>query len=71
MTDQSETEKPAIGLNTDTVELTIKTLLSHLITREVHSPVHSLRMAYGRLDEPYSPPVSSTKRNAQLHGSHT
>eukprot|EP00976_Prorocentrum_cordatum_P094390 1189764-Prorocentrum_minimum.AAC.2 len=35
-----------LGLDTDTVELTIKTLLSHLITRTCNLPTNSLRTPY-------------------------
>eukprot|EP00976_Prorocentrum_cordatum_P066481 1178331-Prorocentrum_minimum.AAC.3 len=35
-----------IGLNTDTVQLTVKILLSHLITLELDSPTNSLRTPY-------------------------
>eukprot|EP00959_Pyramimonas_sp_CCMP1952_P219559 4590896-Pyramimonas_sp.AAC.1 len=34
MTHQSDTGNPTAGLDTDTVELTAKTLLSHLVTLE-------------------------------------
>eukprot|EP00976_Prorocentrum_cordatum_P060485 1175917-Prorocentrum_minimum.AAC.1 len=34
-----------LGLDTDTVELTIKTLLSHLRTRKFNAPINSSRMA--------------------------
>eukprot|EP00976_Prorocentrum_cordatum_P095135 1190064-Prorocentrum_minimum.AAC.4 len=50
--DQSDTGNPAVRLDTDTVELTVKTLLSHLITREFNSPTNSLRTQYVRV-EPY------------------
>eukprot|EP00959_Pyramimonas_sp_CCMP1952_P345213 7229484-Pyramimonas_sp.AAC.1 len=33
-TDRSDAGNPATGLDTDTVELTVKTLSSHLVTRE-------------------------------------
>ena len=35
-----------LGFNTDTVELTVKTLLRHLITRECKSPTNSVRTPY-------------------------
>ena len=35
--------KLQVGLDTGSVELTIKTLLSHLITRKFNSPTHPLR----------------------------
>eukprot|EP00959_Pyramimonas_sp_CCMP1952_P438870 9188347-Pyramimonas_sp.AAC.1 len=34
MTDQSDTGNPAVGLDTDTAELTVKTLSSHRVTLE-------------------------------------
>eukprot|EP00959_Pyramimonas_sp_CCMP1952_P132124 2762583-Pyramimonas_sp.AAC.1 len=42
-----------LGLESDTVELAVKTLLSHLIARKFNSPVESLQMAYVRV-EPYT-----------------
>eukprot|EP00959_Pyramimonas_sp_CCMP1952_P342782 7181254-Pyramimonas_sp.AAC.1 len=41
-----EPHEYTIGLDADTVESTIKILLSHLITREVNSPTNSLRTPY-------------------------
>eukprot|EP00959_Pyramimonas_sp_CCMP1952_P004634 97135-Pyramimonas_sp.AAC.2 len=54
MTDQSDavmyiTMFPGrIGLNTDTAQLAIKTLLSRLITVEFNSPANSLQAPYAR-----------------------
>eukprot|EP00959_Pyramimonas_sp_CCMP1952_P331825 6948399-Pyramimonas_sp.AAC.1 len=42
MTDQSDTGNPTAGLDTDAVELTVKTSSSHLVTREFGSPADSL-----------------------------
>eukprot|EP00959_Pyramimonas_sp_CCMP1952_P103812 2170518-Pyramimonas_sp.AAC.1 len=39
----SPSELQLIGLDTDTVELAVKTLSSHLLTRQFNSPVSSLR----------------------------
>eukprot|EP00959_Pyramimonas_sp_CCMP1952_P376739 7890640-Pyramimonas_sp.AAC.1 len=52
-----------VGFDTDTVEVTVKTLLSHLVTRKFNSPTIVLRTAYVRV-EPY-PQVLSTR--AQVH----
>eukprot|EP00959_Pyramimonas_sp_CCMP1952_P192056 4015626-Pyramimonas_sp.AAC.1 len=41
-----------IGLDTDTEELTVKTLLSRLVTRKSNSAINSLRTSYVRV-EPY------------------
>eukprot|EP00959_Pyramimonas_sp_CCMP1952_P024201 508009-Pyramimonas_sp.AAC.1 len=43
-------------IDTDTVELAVKTLSSHLITRESDSPTESLRTPYVRV-EPHSSPL--------------
>eukprot|EP00959_Pyramimonas_sp_CCMP1952_P450463 9432160-Pyramimonas_sp.AAC.1 len=40
------------ALDTDTAEVTVKTLLSHLVTREFNSLTNSLRTPYVRV-EPY------------------
>eukprot|EP00959_Pyramimonas_sp_CCMP1952_P010469 219324-Pyramimonas_sp.AAC.1 len=42
--------RPTKGLDADTVELTVKTLLSHLITKKVNSPINYLRMSYVRVE---------------------
>eukprot|EP00959_Pyramimonas_sp_CCMP1952_P321253 6722639-Pyramimonas_sp.AAC.1 len=55
--------RTGLGLDTNTVELTIQTLLSHLITGEFNSPADSLQTLYVRV-EPYTwrpgTPSSST-----------
>eukprot|EP00976_Prorocentrum_cordatum_P011637 234452-Prorocentrum_minimum.AAC.1 len=33
----------SVGVDTDTVQVTVKTLLSHLVTREFNSSTNSLR----------------------------
>eukprot|EP00959_Pyramimonas_sp_CCMP1952_P082683 1727878-Pyramimonas_sp.AAC.1 len=38
------------GLDTDTVELTVKTLLRRLVTRKFNSPTNSLRAPYFRVE---------------------
>eukprot|EP00976_Prorocentrum_cordatum_P108940 1194933-Prorocentrum_minimum.AAC.1 len=48
MTDQSDAGLPTAGLDTGTAELTVKTLSSHLVTRELVSPTNSLRAPYVR-----------------------
>eukprot|EP00976_Prorocentrum_cordatum_P062033 1176557-Prorocentrum_minimum.AAC.5 len=40
----------ALGLDTDTVKLTVKTLSGHLITGEFDSPTNSLRSPYVRVE---------------------
>eukprot|EP00959_Pyramimonas_sp_CCMP1952_P463691 9485379-Pyramimonas_sp.AAC.1 len=39
-----------LGLDTDTVELTVKTLLSHLVTREFKFSINVLRTSYVRVE---------------------
>eukprot|EP00976_Prorocentrum_cordatum_P054901 1107777-Prorocentrum_minimum.AAC.1 len=46
-------EAPRVGLDTITVELTIKTLSSHLITPKFNFPTHSLRTPSSSSVEPY------------------
>eukprot|EP00959_Pyramimonas_sp_CCMP1952_P328252 6872367-Pyramimonas_sp.AAC.2 len=41
--------EPRLAGDALTVELTVKTLLSHLITQEFNSPINCLRMAYVRV----------------------
>eukprot|EP00959_Pyramimonas_sp_CCMP1952_P054531 1139985-Pyramimonas_sp.AAC.2 len=41
-----------VGLDTDTAELTVKTLSSHLITRKTNSPTKSLRTAFVSVSSP-------------------
>eukprot|EP00976_Prorocentrum_cordatum_P085841 1186258-Prorocentrum_minimum.AAC.3 len=38
------------GLDTDTAKLTVKTLLSHLVTREFNHPANFLRTPYVRVE---------------------
>eukprot|EP00959_Pyramimonas_sp_CCMP1952_P066758 1393524-Pyramimonas_sp.AAC.1 len=45
-----------LGLGTGTVELTIKTIFSHITTREFDSPANSLRTPYVHV-KPYKPPA--------------
>eukprot|EP00976_Prorocentrum_cordatum_P012739 254522-Prorocentrum_minimum.AAC.1 len=45
----SKRTNTGLGLDTDTVELTVKTLLSHLITRKCNFPASTLRAAYVRV----------------------
>eukprot|EP00959_Pyramimonas_sp_CCMP1952_P374741 7848305-Pyramimonas_sp.AAC.2 len=52
MTDQSDTGNLTAWLDTDTVELTDKTLSTHLVAREFNSPTNSLRTPHVRV-EPY------------------
>eukprot|EP00959_Pyramimonas_sp_CCMP1952_P435401 9117110-Pyramimonas_sp.AAC.1 len=49
-------QKP-VGLDTDTIESTVKTLLSNLITREFNSPVDYLRTSHVRAEPPSRPPL--------------
>eukprot|EP00959_Pyramimonas_sp_CCMP1952_P088828 1858581-Pyramimonas_sp.AAC.1 len=42
--------KQQVRLNTDTVKVTVKTLISHLVTRKFNSPVRSLRTPYVRIE---------------------
>eukprot|EP00976_Prorocentrum_cordatum_P064620 1177561-Prorocentrum_minimum.AAC.1 len=46
-----------LGLDTDTVKLTVKTLSSHLITQEFNSPINFSRTPYVCV-EPYLDPAT-------------
>eukprot|EP00959_Pyramimonas_sp_CCMP1952_P303448 6350273-Pyramimonas_sp.AAC.3 len=48
---------PDVWLDMVTVELTIKTLSSHLVTGGFDSPVNSSRAPYVRVEPPSRPPL--------------
>ena len=53
MTDQSDTGNPTAGLDTDTVKLTVKPLLSRLATRKFNSSANAVRTPILSSVEPY------------------
>eukprot|EP00959_Pyramimonas_sp_CCMP1952_P054262 1134898-Pyramimonas_sp.AAC.2 len=65
---------PTTGLDIDTVELTVKTLLSHLVTGEFNSPADHLRTLTGTIRgrylprEPFKKVLTFQKKQIPLRG---